>query len=420
MYSQYLSDPEIKALTDDAALVRHMLRVEVALAQVQARLGIIPADSAREISEKLTAFEPDPANLTAGTLKNGIPTIPLLALAKQHLSPEAADHLHWGATSQDIMDTATVLIIRETSAVMDGRLKALITNLRTLAEKHRQTPTVARTRTQQAVPITFGQKVDQWYQPLERHRQRLAELRPRLLIVQLGGAGGDLSALGERGTEVARDLARELDLGYVGTWHSQRDSIVEWGSWLALVAGSLGKMAGDILQLSQTEVGEVQERSAGGGSSTMPHKNNPVLSEAIVALARYAGQLNAGLFPALFHQQERDGAAWILEWLSLPPLMIASGTALRHALTISREIRIDPAAMQRNLDKLNGLIYSERASFILAERVSRRDAKELVERACALVRTEGIHLKEALSRVAPDIRVDWATVLESGNTAGLQ
>lgn len=412
MYNQYLSDPEIKRLVSDEAFIRYMLRVELSLAAVQGQLGIIPEASAGEIVEKLARFQPDPQTLSPGTLENGIPTIPLLATVKKELSPAARDHLHWGATSQDIMDTATILMIREVAGVFRHRLLEISNTLEQLAHRHEQTPMVARTRSQQAVPITFGLKVKQWYQPLRLHLERLDQLEVRLYRLQFGGAGGDLAALGVRGTAVAGALAKTLDLAYTGTWHTQRDTLTEWTSWLALVSGSLGKMAGDILLLSQTEIGELRESRAGGGSSTMPHKNNPVLSEAIVALARYTGQLAGNHFQAMLHQQERDGAAWALEWLTLPSLMIAAGTALQHARTISEEIEVDTEAMRVNLEKLNGLIFSERAGFLLAEFMSRQEAKQKVENACELVRREGIHLAEALSRMVPEIEIDWRTQLK--------
>lgn len=412
MYNQYLSDPEIKRLVSDETFIRHLLHLEASLAEVQGQLGIIPKTSAQEIVEKLARIQPDLQTLSSGTLENGIPTIPLLAAVKKELSPAARDHLHWGATSQDIVDTATILMIREVAGVFRHRLLEICTSLEQLAQRHEQTPMVARTRTQQAVPITFGLKVRQWYQPLRRHLERLDQLEARLYRLQFGGAGGDLAALGDRGTAVAVALAKTLDLAYTGTWHTQRDTLAEWASWLALVSGSLGKMAGDILLLSQTEIGELREGRAGGGSSTMPHKNNPVLSEAIVALARYTGQLVGNHFQAMLHQQERDGAAWALEWLTLPSLMIAAGTALQHATTISEQMEVDPKAMQVNLEKLKGLIFSERASFLLAEFMSRQEAKQKVESACELVRREDIHLAEALGRIVPEIEVDWGTQLK--------
>lgn len=407
MYDKYLSDPEIKAIVGDESLIRKMLGVEVALARVEAGLGIIPRSSAQEIAEVLERLRPEPEKLIDGSLQNGIPTIPLLALARKALSPEARDHLHWGATSQDILDTGTVLIIRDVAIVFSKRLYAIIDNLEKLAREYGDVPVVARTRTQQAVPITFGRKVEQWSRPLQRHLDRLDQLLPRVLNVQFGGAGGDRAALGAHGEAVARILAEELNLNYIDTWHTQRDNLAEWAAWLALVCGSLGKMAGDILLLAQTEVGELRESEAGGGSSTMPHKNNPVRSEAIVALARFAGQLAGNHFQAMLHQQERDGAAWALEWLTLPQLMIVTGTALNHALAVSADLQLNQEAMHANLEQLNGLIFSERATFLLAEHVGRQEAKKRVEQACRLVGKENIHLAEALERVVPEVGRNW-------------
>lgn len=412
MYSQYLSDPELLAVVNDAALIRHMLRIEIVLAKVQAELEIIPGEAAGEIEQKLRGFSPEPEALAAGTLRHGIPVIPLLELAKTQLSEPAQDFLHWGATSQDIMDTATVLGIREALAILKERLNEIVNNLRALAEQHLDTYTVARTRTQQATPISFALKVNNWLQPLERHRERLEQLMPRILVVQLGGAGGNLAALDEMGPRTAQALAQRLQLRFRGVWHSQRDSMAELGGWLALLAGTLGKMATDILLMTRSEIGELRERSGGGQSSTMPHKRNPVLSEAVLALSRYVGQMAGNFFQAMAHQQERDGAALAQEWLSLSQMLIATGTMLRHSRLISREMEVDQAAMQANLEKLNGLVFSEQAGFILTPYLGRKRAREVVEAACELVREENIHLADALRKVIPDIDIDWRKKLQ--------
>ncbi|MCB0630340.1 MAG: adenylosuccinate lyase family protein [Saprospiraceae bacterium] len=414
IYSKYLSDPEIAACCSDEQFIRHMLNAEIALAEAQAQLGVIPKKAAREIAQVLEGGQPDSTQLADGTLANGIPIIPLLAIVKQKLSAETQDYLHWGATSQDIVDTANVMIIRDVLKIIKIRLEEIIKHLKTLSNKHQQTLTVARTRTQQAVPITYAQKIDNWRIPLERHLKRLDQLRPRLLVVQLGGAGGNLSVLGELGADTARLMAERLNLGYIGVWHNQRDNLVEFSNWLALLTGSLGKMAQDILLLAQTEVGEIVENAeGGGGSSTMPHKNNPVLSEATVALSRYVGQLAGANFQTILHQHERDGASWALEWLTYPQMMMATGSALNHALTISKNMQINKAAVRANLEKLNGLVFSERASFILAEYRSRKEAKKIVSEACELALAENIHLAEALIKLVPELDIDWKEQLAS-------
>lgn len=412
IYDQYLSDKEVADVCGDACFIRQMLAVEIALAKVQGRLGIIPAAAAKEIADRLSHIHIKPEDLSEPTLANGIPTIPFLSIAKKALSQQAQDYVHWGATSQDIMDTATVLVIREVLQIFDSRLLELIASLRRLGQQHADTLMVARTRMQQAVPITFGNKVGNWVQPLERHLQRLEEMRTRLLVVQFGGAAGTLSALGEKGIPTAKALADALQLRYAGTWHSQRDTFAEFAAWMAMLGGSLGKMAQDILLLSQSEIAELIEDNRGGGkSSTMPHKNNPVLSEAMVALSRYLAQLVGNHFQAMINSHERDASAWAIEWLSLPSMMVACGTLLRHANTIGQHIQVNEVAMKRNLEKLNGLVYAEKATFLLSNLLSRQEAKEIVGKACEMVAQEEISLSQALRRLYPDIDIDWEYAL---------
>ena len=291
-----------------------MVTVEIALAAVEGRLGVIDAAAAAAIEASLTGFAPDLDDLTRGTAAAGVPVPALVAQLRRQVGGEAASFVHWGATSQDILDTALVLQLREALALLARRLDAVIAALARLADEHRATPIIGRTRFQQAVPTTFGLKVAGWLAPLLRHRERLAELTPRLLVVQLGGAAGNLVAIGEHGVEVMEALAAELELGCPAMqWHSQRDGFGELASWLTLVTGSLGKLGQDVLLLAQNEVGEVRE-AEGGGSSTMPQKSNPIRAEALVTLARRNATLVGGMHQAALHAHERDGAAWQLEW----------------------------------------------------------------------------------------------------------
>lgn len=420
IYSQYLSDIKIQQIISEESFIKKMIFVEIALAKVQAKQGIIPHAAAKEIANKLKDFSPSPDAFAKGTLENGIPTITLLALAKKELSKSTQDYLHWGATSQDIIDTANILLIKEVLKVFEKRLLQIIKSLKSLARKHEHTYMVARTRTQQAVPISFGLKVNNWLQPLEIHLERLEEMKPRLLIVQLGGAGGNLAALEHQGWKTAQLLAKKIKLNFAGIWHTQRDNIAEFSSWLALVTASFGKMAADILLLSQTEIGELLENKKGGGkSSTMPHKNNPVLSEAIVALSKQNSLLVSNQFQAQLHNHERDAAAWILEWLSLPKMMTNTGAVLNHALVISKNLKVNKKAILANLEKLNGLIFSEQASFILAKKIPRSEAKAKVAKACALVVQKEIHLAEALKIVVPEMEIDWKEILQAKNYQGI-
>ena len=404
----YLTNPQIAQLTSEENFIRKMLDFEMALAKVQGELGIVPKEAAHAIVENLQDLKIQPEALAEGTLQNGIPTITLLAIAKKSLPAFAQDYLHWGATSQDVMDTAQVLLVREVAKVIEKRIQELLQNLALLIQNQGDTPMISRTRTQQAVPILFGQKVATWASPLVRHLQRLQELKPRLLVVQLGGAAGNLSALGNDGLSISKALADELNLGFALPWHTQRDNFAEFASWLALLSGSLGKMGQDILVMSQTEINEVVENAAGGGkSSTMPHKNNPILSEALVMLARKNTQLTAIQLQAMLHTNERDGSAWALEWDNLPQMMVNTGTALSHALTISQHLKTNPEAMQRNLNSLKGLIFSEAATFILSKFLGKNEAKKLAVKACERVVSENKNLPDILQELTPDLSINW-------------
>ncbi|MEZ0538085.1 lyase family protein [Fibrella arboris] len=341
MFSTYLADPDIYRLCGPEAIIRHMLAFEGALATVQGQLGIIPPTAASTIANAVSRLTITPESLAAGTLQNGVPTLPLLAQVREALPESVRGQLHMGATSQDVLDTAQVLAIRSVVDVLADRTNDLLTSLHQLAIRYGNVPMMGRTRTQQAQPITFGQKVQSWRNPLGRHLERLDQVKPRVLVVQLGGAVGNRAAFGERGEAVARALATELKLGYATPWHTERDGLAEFTNWLALLTGTLGKLGQDVLLMGQTEVGEVVENVTGGGkSSAMPHKNNPVLSEALVMLARQNAQFAAIQLQSLVHGNERDATAWMLEWENLPRMMSNAGTSLRHALSITQTMGV--------------------------------------------------------------------------------
>ncbi len=397
IFEALLVDREAATLLGDAAQARAMVRVEGALAAVQGRLGVIEAEAAGRIVGALAGFEPDLADLAQGTASAGVPVPALVAQLRAAVGGPAGGFVHWGATSQDIVDTALVLCLREVAALLEARLVATAEALARLADAHRATPTVARTRFQQALPTVFGLKVAGWLAPLLRHRERLRELRPRLLLVQLGGAAGNLAALGERGVEVMEALAAELDLGCPPMpWHSQRDALAEFASWLALLTGSLGKIGGDVLLLAQNEVAEVRE-AAGGGSSTMPQKSNPVRAEALVTLARRNAALVAGMHQAAVHAHERDGAAWQLEWTILPGMAAGAAAALAHAHALAATLVVDAGRMRAVLDGTRGLLLAEAVSFALAGRMGRAEAQALVKAAAREVLESGGDLVEAVA-----------------------
>ena len=351
IFSKYLGDEQMLQLVSDEALIKKILQFEMALAKSEATVGIIPADAADEINNVLTQLKINPADLAAGTLKNGIPVITLLSLVKEKLSDDAKMHLHYGATSQDVMYTAQILMMQDAINLTEERITGLIKNCTKLLKEYGQTTCMAHTRGQQAIPITFGVKINAWLQPMQRQLQRIQEIKKRLLIVQLGGAAGTLAVYSDKAAQLIESLAKELQLQQASSWHTQRDNLCEFTNWLAMLTGILGKMGADILVMAQSEINEVQESIEGGKSSAMPHKSNPVLSEALVALARLNATLQSQQLQSLVHTNERDATAWILEWNAIPQMLINTGTALNHAISITESIKINTEAMKQNVER---------------------------------------------------------------------
>lgn len=405
IYGRLFADDAIAALFDDREQVRAMLRVEAALARAEAASGVIPEPAAQRIVAAAESLDPDPAGLAETTSENGVPVSALVTRLRAAVGGEAASYVHWGATSQDIVDTALVLQLCDAATLMDERLADLGRKLSDLARRHADTPMLARTRSQAAVPTSFGLKAAGWAAPLQRHRTRLAELKPRALMVQLGGAAGTRSVLGSAGTAVVAELARELSLGSTTVpWHAQRDGVAELAGWLSLVTGSLAKLAQDIILLAQTGIDEVHP--GGGGSSTMPQKRNPVGAELLVALARHNVALLGEMHQALVHNHERDGAAWTSEWIALPQMTVAAGTALSRAAGLVDVLTIDQSRMAENLAALNGLAFAESATFALARSMPRREAEQMVKAAAERARADRGHLFDHLA-ASTDAQVDW-------------
>jgi 3-carboxy-cis,cis-muconate cycloisomerase len=417
LYGALFSDPEIADTFSDAATIRAMLDVEAALARVQGRLGIIPQNAAARIASVAASFEPDIAGIAAGTENSGVPIIPLVEQLRAAVGGEAAGYVHWGATSQDIVDTGLVLRLRGVADGLGEKIGRLSGLLAKLADEHRGTVMAARTRSQQALPTSFGLKAAGWLSPLTDHATRLEEMRPRLLSVQFGGAVGTLSALGTRGIEVMEALGEELDLAVpAAPWHVQRDNLAEFAGWLSLVTGSVAKMAQDLILLAQSEVAEVRP-GAGGGSSTMLQKSNPVACEVIVTAARLNASLVPAMHQAMIHEHERGGPGWQLEWLTLPQMAVAAGAALNHAIAVIKGLEVDAARMRANLDASNGLILAEAAAFALAEHMPKAEARALVKESCGEVATSGQTLTKLLAGKT-DAPVDWDAVADPANYLG--
>ncbi|SFH80603.1 lyase family protein [Albimonas pacifica] len=419
MLREHLSDPQAARLFTDGAEIRAMLLAEGALAKAQGELGLIPQTAARAIHRAAREVAIDPAGLAAGAAASGV-VVPAFVEAFRAAmgAPEHAAFVHHGATSQDILDTALVLRLRPYLELCDARLAAILGHLADGAERWAQTPMAARTRGQIATPTTLGARLAAWGAPLIRARERLAQLRPRVLVLSLAGASGNSAALGPRAPEVARAMAAELDLHCPEIpWHAGRDGLAELAAALAIQTASLGKIGLDLALLSQSEVGELRA-GEGGGSSTMPHKANPVGAEALVSLARYASRLSGAAQEAMLAGHERDGAAWTLEWLSLPQLCLAAAAALRHAEALTGDLRPDPERMRANMDATHGLMMAEAASFRLAETLPRPQAQALVKAACAEAVERRRPLAEVLSGLPEGAGIDWQAALDPAAHVG--
>ena len=417
LYGDLLHDDEIGRHFGDAAELEAMIRVETALAKVQGDLGIIPQASAKRIAESLGDTQIEPADLAPGTGDDGIPVPALLAALRESIGePQHAGYLHWGATSQDIMDTGLVLRLRGVSDVIDARLKLLLAALADLALICADLPMVARTRRQPATPTSFGAVVSGWGSPLLAELETLARMRPRLLRVSLAGASGNASALGEKSAEQRTALAAELGIFDCETpWHSDRSSLVEFASVLTRVCGALARLGEDCLLGSQAEVGELLLAS-GGASSTMPHKCNPVQAETLLGLFQFVSALDGALTHALLHRQQRDGAAWMLEWMTLPQICMACGRALQLGVSLVTRLQPDPGRMRINLEGRHGLAYAEAVSFRLCESMTRVEAQACVKRLCADAVQQDCRLTELLTEEFPDI--DWNEVLRPESLLG--
>jgi 3-carboxy-cis,cis-muconate cycloisomerase len=410
LFAPLFSHPKMAAIFADGHYIRCLLQVEAALAQVQGRLGVIPAAAATEIAAAVATFQPDRAQLQAGLERAGVPVPELVKQLRVHVGQPSADFLHWGATSQDIVDTALIIQIRSALGLIEAALRQVIRRLSRLAVRHRRTLMAGRTHSQQALPIPFGLKIAGWLVPLLRHLDRLAQLKRRLLVVQFGGAAGTLAALGEAGPAVRHALAAELNLGVLPIpWHTQRDNLAELAGWLSLVCGTLAKMAQDIILMAQSEVGELRESADPdrGGSSTMPQKSNPVISELIIAAARSNAALLSAMHQALVQEQERATHGWQLEWLTLPQMFGLTAAAVNKAALLAGHMVVDVDRMRQNVAAGQGLMLAEAITFALAPlHMSRDKASRLVKEACRLALRQQRHLIDVMQEQT-DAPLDW-------------
>jgi len=388
----------------DAARLQHMLDFEAALARAEAGCGVIPDAAAPAIASKCRADLIDAnalATAAAASLNPAIPLVKQLTALVAKDDPEAARFVHWGATSQDANDTGLVLQIRQALDILEADLAALCGGLSELARKHRSTLIAGRTLMQHALPTTFGVKVAGWLDAMNRHRERFAETRARVLVLQFGGAVGTLAALREKGLQVAEALAAELHLGLpTMPWHTQRDRVAEAATTLGLCTGTLGKIARDISLHMQTEIAEVFEPvgEGRGVSSTMPHKRNPVSAAIVLSAATRVPGLVSTMLSALVQEDERGLGDWHAEWETLPEIFRLTAGALHQMATSVPHLEIDAARMRRNLDATHGLIFAEAVTMAMGKHIGKSAAHALVEAASRQARESGKHLREVLAQ----------------------
>src|SRR2546428_2554161 len=426
VFRNIFSSEPMRQVFSDEHRVQCYLDIEAALARVQARLGLIPQRAGDEITAKCTLDIIDMAKLKSKTELIGYPVLPVV----QQLVAVCADHLgeycHWGATTKDITDPATILQIREALALVEDDLKAISGHLADLARRYRDTPMAGRSNLQQAVPITFGYKVATWLAAIERHLQRLLELRPRVLVGEFGGAAGTLASLGADGLDVQEGLMAELRLGQPEiAWHTARDRIAEVGCFLGLVTGTLGKIATDVKLLMQTEVGEVYEPyiKDRGSSSTMPQKRNPISCNYIHACVAMVRQLVAALLDAMVEGHERSTGPWDIEWIAVPEIFLLTAGALHQARTLLADLEVDAARMRANLEITQGLIGTEAVMMGLAPHLGRQRAHDLVydiSRQSSVSGRPLLDLLAANEEIAPSLdRTTLAKLLDPAEYLGL-
>ena len=420
LLDQLFRSQDVEKVLSDRACLQGMLDFEAALATAEARAGVIPSSAAVAIAAKCKAELFDVGELARDAKLAGNIAIPLVkaltALVAQG-DKDAARYVHWGATSQDAIDTGCVLQLRQALALLASDLDRLARGLAEVATEHRSTIVVGRTWMQQALPTTFGVKVAGWLHAVDRHRERMRETQRRAVVLQFGGAVGTLAALGDRGGEVAKHLAENLTLELPKIpWHSHRDRFAEVATTLGLCVGTLGKIAKDVSLHSQTEVAEVFEpaEKGRGGSSTMPHKRNPVASAVVLSAALRVPGLVSTMLAAMVQEQERGPGGWLAEWETLPEIVSLSAGALRRMTEMVLQLQIDAEQMKTNLEVTRGLIFAETVSMALASKIGKAQAHEVVETACGTARREKRHLRDV---IAGDARVQ--TLLSAADLDGL-
>jgi 3-carboxy-cis,cis-muconate cycloisomerase len=425
LFRDAFGTPAMREVFSDLSLISRYAEIEIALARAEARCGVIPAKAAEQIAERTDVSALDFDLLRRETDIVGYPILPLVQqMARQ--CGEAGRYVHWGATTQDIMDTAVVLQLREGLKIIETDIADLRRVLADLSRRYRDTPMAGRTHLQQALPVTFGYKTAIYLAMFDRHAERLEQLKPRVLVGQFAGAAGTLASLGDTGFEVQQALCEELGLGIpVSTWHVARDALAEVVNFLALVTGSLGKIALDIMIMASTEFAELYEPfvKGRGASSTMPQKRNPISSELMLAASKAVRQHAGLMLDAMVQDFERATGPWHAEWMAIPESLVLTAGALHQAKFALAGLIVDEKAMAKNLGISRGLIVAEAVMMGLAPQIGRQEAHDVVYDACRLANEKSMTLADALS-ADPQVssRIDRATIerlTSPGNYLGL-
>lgn len=404
LFRDMFGTAEMRAVFADEALVGRYIEAEVALARAQARLGVVPKEAAQAIEAAAKSIRIDFDKLRAETEIVGYPILPLVHQLSE-AAGEAGRYVHWGATTQDIMDTANVLQIRAALQIVARDLREVRDILAAMAKKYRDTPMAGRTHLQQALPVTFGYKAAVWLSSIDRHIERVDQALPRILLGQFSGAAGTLASVGEGGLEMQKLFCEELGLHQPSiTWHVARDGIAEAVTLLGLITGTLGKIATDVMLLSSSEFGEVSEPfvPGRGASSTMPQKRNAISSELMLAAAKAVRQHVAAMLDGMIHDLERATGPWHLEWVSLPESFLLTASSLANAKFMLAGLVVHEKRMLENLDLTRGLIVAEAVMMAAAPKLGRQHAHDVVYDACRKAIEGGGQLADILAEV-PEI-----------------
>ncbi|MEA3073998.1 MAG: 3-carboxy-cis,cis-muconate cycloisomerase [Alphaproteobacteria bacterium] len=404
LFRDMFGTAEMRDVFSDEALVGRYLEAEAALARAQARVGVVPKDAAETIDLASRSLKIDYDKLRHETEIVGYPILPLVHQLSA-AAGEAGRFVHWGATTQDIMDTGNVLQIRAALSIVERDLSELRNILADMARKYRDTPMAGRTHLQQALPVTFGYKAAVWLSSIDRHIERIEQARPRVLVGEFSGAAGTLASIGEGGLQMQKLFCEELGLNQPSiTWHVARDGITEAVTLLGLITGTLGKIATDVMMMSATEFGELSEPfvPGRGASSTMPQKRNPISSELMLAAAKAVRQHVATMLDGMIHDFERATGPWHLEWVSLPESFLLTASSLANAKFMLAGLVVHDRRMRENLDLTHGLIVAEAVMMALAPKLGRQHAHEIVYDACRKAIEGGGQLADILAKM-PEI-----------------